>query len=107
MSFFPESERKFIDVKPNPVGPGAYFADSESARQRDAYAPFLSTTKRQSISQPSKLIPPGPGQYEISTKIVEPLIQTLSNSHSIIVKINSTGTVPFKSGKERFDEKYG
>ena len=99
MSFFPESERKFSDTKPNLMGPGAYFPEGDLPKQRDAYAPFLSTTKRLSISQPGKLVPPGPGQYEISTKIVEPLIQTLSNSHSIIVKINSTGTVPFKSCK--------
>lgn len=34
------------------------------------YAPFLSTTKRRSDITEKKVILPGPGDYEVSTKIV-------------------------------------
>lgn len=71
MAFVIESERKLSDAKQaNPLGPGTYFSYPDSPKNRDAYAPFLSTSKRHSISEAGKLVPPGPGQYEISTKIV-------------------------------------
>jgi hypothetical protein len=71
MAFVIESERKLSEAKPaHPLGPGAYFSHPDSPRGKDAYAPFLSTSKRNSMSETSKLIPPGPGQYDVSTKIV-------------------------------------
>jgi len=45
---------------------------------------------------------PGPGDYEVSRPIIEPNIKSVSNSHSIILKINSTGTSQFKSTNARF-----
>jgi hypothetical protein len=34
MAFVSESERKMNDIKMNPVGPGAYFSEMDSPRQR-------------------------------------------------------------------------
>lgn len=62
MAFVIESERKISEVKPG-LGPGAYFSNPDSPRGKDAYAPFLSTSKRASMSEAGKLVPPGPGQY--------------------------------------------
>jgi hypothetical protein len=47
---------------------------------------------RKTLFDEKPSIKTGPGQYDISRNIVEPNIKTVSNSHSIIVKINSTGT---------------
>lgn len=48
---------------------------------------------------------PGPGDYDAAKPFIEPNIKTVSNSQSIIVKINSTGTSPFKSMSNRFEER--
>ena len=52
--------------------------------------------------EPKEKNKPGPGDYEISQPIIEPNIKSVSNSHSIILKINSTGTAQFKSHQDRF-----
>lgn len=40
----------------------------------------------------------------MSRPFVEPNIKSISNSHSIILKINSTGTAQFKSLNNRFKD---
>lgn len=106
MAFVSCSDRKFDSATNTPaeVGPGSY---QTPPNKHIGYscAPFLSTTTRPAISQVPKAIAPGPGEYEIHTNIVEPIIQAMANSRSIIVKINSTGTGPFKSLNDRFQVK--
>ena len=84
-----------------PLGPGQYFKDDEGKGKKDV-APFNSTSRRRSFLDANDKQKPGPGNYEISKPFIEPNIKTVSNSQSIIVKINSTGTAQFKSVVDRF-----
>ena len=84
------------------VGPGSYENNIPKVSDLSSCAPFLSTSTRPGISSGPKAIAPGPGDYDIRTNIADPVIQAMANARSIIVKINSTGTGPFKSTQHRF-----
>jgi len=45
---------------------------------------------------------PGPGHYTLSGTMIHPNVTTYSNSQNIIIKLNSCGTQPFTSKRERF-----
>ena len=102
MAFVFESERKVVDLNKlaNPTGPGQY--NTESPRAVHSSAPFHSSSLRKTVFAPRDKDRPGPGEYDVSQPIVEPNIKSVSNSHSIILKINSTGTAQFKSNNARF-----
>ena len=106
MAFVSETQRnigQLADYRSN-VGPGKYFQDEQTKYKKD-FAPFKTTSKRKTfldVKEPDK---PGVGNYDISKPFVQPNIKTVSNSQSIIVKINSTGTSQFKSVIDRFDVK--
>jgi hypothetical protein len=51
-----------------------------------AYAPFLSTGKRQT-ELAKKQINPGPGQYEIQQNMGDSGVQAYMNKSTIIVKV--------------------
>ncbi len=62
------------------------------------------SSKRKTLFEPGTKDKPGVGDYEVSKPIIEPNIKSVSKSHSIILKINSTGTSQFKSNKSRFNK---
>lgn len=103
MAFVFESERKINDISKltNPLGPGQYFTVQGNSPPHSS-APFCSSNKRKTLFEQAEKERPGPGDYEISQPIIEPNIKSVSNSHSIILKINSTGTAQFKSNNARF-----
>ena len=104
MAFVSCSERKFDPLinTPDNIGPGTY---QNPASKNGSYgAPFLSTSIRPNIQVVPKALLPGPGDYDIRTNIADPVIQAMANSRNIIVKINSTGTGPFKSTQNRFSQ---
>lgn len=103
MAFVSCSERK-LDPNintPDNIGPGSY--QNPVAKGNMYGAPFLSTSIRPNVQAVPKALLPGPGDYDIRTNIADPVIQAMANSRNIIVKINSTGTGPFKSTQSRFN----
>lgn len=104
MAFVSCSERKLAPdlTVASTVGPGSYENNIPKISDLSSYAPFLSTSTRPAISTGPQARLPGPGDYDIRTNIADPVIQAMANERSIIVKINSTGTGPFKSTQHRF-----
>ncbi|CAD8071620.1 unnamed protein product [Paramecium primaurelia] len=105
MAFLFEEDRGLTQVKdPYPhLGPGVY--QQPETQPRIAYAPFLSTGKRQTeLTNKLKILNPGPGQYEVSQNMGDSGVQAYMNKSTIIVKVQGNGSSAFKSGIERFQE---
>ncbi|CAD8119227.1 unnamed protein product [Paramecium sonneborni] len=105
MAFLFEEDRGLTQTKdPYPhLGPGVYKIPENQAKT--AYAPFLSTGKRQAeMTNKQKELFPGPGQYEVQLNMGDSGVQAYMNKSTIIVKVQGNGSSCFKSGIERFQE---
>ncbi|CAD8092784.1 unnamed protein product [Paramecium primaurelia] len=105
MAFLYEEDRGLTQTKdPYPhLGPGVYQIPEHQTKT--AYAPFLSTGKRQvEITNKQKALFPGPGQYEVQYNMGDSGVQAYMNKSTIIVKVQGNGSSSFKSGIERFQE---
>lgn len=103
MAFVFESDRRLTQpTQPlNLLGPGQYFTQNHPQHLHSS-APFHSSSLRKTPFEMKEKERPGPGDYDVSQPIIEPNIKSVSNNHSIILKINSTGTAQFKSTNTRF-----
>ncbi|CAD8101748.1 unnamed protein product [Paramecium primaurelia] len=105
MAFLFEENRGLTEIKdPYPhLGPGVYQIPEHQIKT--AYAPFLSTGKRQvEMINKQKTQFPGPGQYEVQQNMGDSGVQAYMNKSTIIVKVQGNGSSSFKSGIERFQE---
>jgi len=62
---------------------------------RDNYAPFCSTVTRRTFESKDSL--PGPGYYQLGQNVGEATVTTYMHKNSIVIKVNSEGTMPFMS----------
>ena len=76
------------------------------SRNRQSYAPFGSVSPK-SLKKRKKMqsTDPGPGSYNVSLPIIEPIVQTIrKKNNNVIVKLGHIGTASFQGGPERFKD---
>jgi len=71
-------------------------------QSKQSYAPFGSVSIRVRKSK-AKSEQPGPGAYEVSLPLINPIVQTFrKQNNNVIVKLGHIGTVAFQSDENRF-----
>ena len=72
---------------------------------KQGYAPFGSVAVK-AKKQKKVIDDPGPGSYDISLPIINPIVQTIrKKNNNVIVKLGHLGTASFQNDEDRFKMK--